>query len=92
MAYLLTYTTVIYPLLIRPQIRQVWRILRMEECAACHYDLTGNLSGTCPECGTLISEGAVPEFRKFCKTPQRYTESLSRIRQEKEASASSGSK
>gem|GEM_PF-2193706 len=23
-------------------------------CLACHYDLTGNESGTCPECGTAI--------------------------------------
>ena len=24
-----------------------------EKCAQCGYDLTGNLSGVCPECGTL---------------------------------------
>jgi hypothetical protein len=24
-------------------------------CAACGYDLTGNLSGVCPECGTRLS-------------------------------------
>jgi len=24
-------------------------------CLACHYDLTGNESGTCPECGTAIA-------------------------------------
>jgi rubrerythrin len=23
-------------------------------CRECGYDLTGNLSGQCPECGTLI--------------------------------------
>ncbi len=22
-------------------------------CPSCHYDLTGNLSGRCPECGNL---------------------------------------
>jgi hypothetical protein len=25
-------------------------------CLACGYDLTGNVSGTCPECGTTISQ------------------------------------
>jgi hypothetical protein len=25
-------------------------------CTRCGYDLTGNLSGTCPECGTLVTE------------------------------------
>lgn len=24
-------------------------------CYKCHYDLTGNVSGTCPECGTNIT-------------------------------------
>jgi len=24
-------------------------------CTNCHYDLTGNESGTCPECGTAIA-------------------------------------
>jgi hypothetical protein len=27
-------------------------------CRACSYDLTGNVSGVCPECGTPISEKA----------------------------------
>jgi hypothetical protein len=27
-------------------------------CLACGYDLTGNVSGRCPECGNLIAEGA----------------------------------
>jgi len=27
-------------------------------CAQCGYDLTGNMSGTCPECGTAIGEEA----------------------------------
>jgi uncharacterized RDD family membrane protein YckC len=28
-------------------------------CLACGYDLTGNVSGRCPECGTAVPEGAV---------------------------------
>ena len=26
-------------------------------CAKCRYDLTGNVTGRCPECGTLMSHG-----------------------------------
>ncbi len=34
-------------------IRRVrtWRRSRTGRCAACGYNLTGNLSGVCPECG-----------------------------------------
>ena len=28
-------------------------------CAQCAYDLTGNISGTCPECGTAIPKGTL---------------------------------
>jgi hypothetical protein len=28
------------------------------QCQACGYDLTGNESGTCPECGTSVGEAA----------------------------------
>jgi hypothetical protein len=28
--------------------------LSLGRCPACGYDLTGNVSGTCPECGTLL--------------------------------------
>ena len=27
------------------------------QCAKCEYDLTGNVSGVCPECGTPIDKG-----------------------------------
>jgi len=30
-------------------------------CLTCEYDLTGNESGTCPECGTVISESVNTE-------------------------------
>src|SRR5688500_10095318 len=37
--------------------RAAWRAIRpgaAGRCLACGYDLTGNVSGTCPECGTAI--------------------------------------
>ena len=40
------------------QARRVWRIRREQRraragrCTACGYDLTGNVSAVCPECGT----------------------------------------
>ena len=39
--------------------RPVWlrrRRLRRGHCEHCGYDLTGNVSGVCPECGTPTSE------------------------------------
>ncbi len=30
------------------------RLLEQAVCPKCSYDLTGNISGTCPECGTAI--------------------------------------
>ena len=29
-------------------------------CLKCGYDLTGNVSGVCPECGTLVAGGIAP--------------------------------
>jgi uncharacterized paraquat-inducible protein A len=38
----------------RRGFRQYRGVLRQDRglCAACGYDLTGNTSGVCPECGT----------------------------------------
>jgi hypothetical protein len=33
--------------------QQSWR---KGKCLTCGYDLTGNVSGTCPECGTAVPE------------------------------------
>jgi len=35
-----------------------WRDRRPKAgfCQVCKYDLTGNISGTCPECGTAIED------------------------------------
>ena len=32
------------------------RVLKEPECGNCGYNLTGNVSGVCPECGTPIPE------------------------------------
>lgn len=34
--------------------------LRAGLCPSCSYDLTGNLSGVCPECGTAVANYAAP--------------------------------
>ncbi len=47
---LLAYPTLA---LIRGPVRR-WRRRRKGLCAKCGYDLTGNVSGACPECGTAI--------------------------------------
>ena len=33
-------------------------------CQACGYDLTGNVSGTCPECGTAVDADAVAKHER----------------------------
>lgn len=40
-------------------IRRRWRF-RSGQCASCAYDLTGNTSGRCPECGTPTSAPVAP--------------------------------
>ncbi len=40
---------------IRGPVRR-WRRRRRGECLRCGYNLTGNLSGICPECGTEIQQ------------------------------------
>ncbi len=32
------------------------RVLADNKCAQCSYDLTGNVSGVCPECGTSVEQ------------------------------------
>ncbi len=56
MAYWLTSLLfAAYPILafIRGPLRR-WRTPKHGHCRTCAYDLTGNESGTCPECGTEI--------------------------------------
>ena len=40
-------------------MRPCLRRERPGRCRRCGYDLTGNASGTCPECGTPAGEGAI---------------------------------
>lgn len=51
------------PLVCEEAVRRAWiqihgRELRSGFCMVCGYDLTGNVSGACPECGAAISEHA----------------------------------
>jgi len=47
----------------------VWIVRRFRtqhdpiQCSVCSYDLTGNISGVCPECGTAINS-ALPAGRR----------------------------
>ena len=41
-----------------PPLIQRWSRKRKGLCGACGYDLTGNLSGVCPECATPIFSAA----------------------------------
>ena len=47
--------------LARASLRR-WRGRRRRRglCAKCSYDLTGNASGVCPECGTPVTGGVPP--------------------------------
>lgn len=47
---------VVWPLFLRGCIRKRRRRLRARQgrCASCGYDLTGNESGVCPECGQPV--------------------------------------
>jgi predicted RNA-binding Zn-ribbon protein involved in translation (DUF1610 family) len=45
----------------------LWKARRRQlagVCSACNYNLEGNVSGTCPECGTLINSSSVGQFRE----------------------------
>ena len=50
---LAAYPTIAF---IRGPLRR-WRRRRKGLCLKCGYDLTGNVSGVCPECGTRLPQG-----------------------------------
>jgi len=37
-------------------------------CTACGYDLTGNTSGVCPECGKTVPDQSSPETLRHAET------------------------
>jgi hypothetical protein len=39
-------------------VEQPLKSVKVGHCVACGYDLTGNVSGRCPECGTTIARPA----------------------------------
>ena len=57
----------------------IYRLMRKQPadgfCAGCSYNLTGNLSGVCPECGTavpsLLISGARSSHRTGTREPER---------------------
>jgi hypothetical protein len=53
-AWFVTLVLAPVPLLQLRRLLRSRRSARQGHCPTCHYDLTGNLSGTCPECGTPI--------------------------------------
>lgn len=40
--------------------RLVHRCIPLGHCKKCGYNLTGNVSGVCPECGTKIEQPPIP--------------------------------
>lgn len=63
------YASIIVPLWIPfllvavPTALLFWRDRRMPpgHCKKCRYDLTGNQSGVCPECGTPVQASGTPK-------------------------------
>lgn len=49
--WLAAVVTVAFPAV---RLRNVFRRRRVGHCTDCGYDLTGNVSGVCPECGTKV--------------------------------------
>lgn len=54
-----------------PHVREV----SQGRCEACGYDLTGNASGTCPECGTATPRGRVERWSGIAERIEHVDES-----------------
>jgi hypothetical protein len=46
------YSALLWLVLCGPGVLRWWRRRRRGRCVQCGYNLTGNISGRCPECGT----------------------------------------
>jgi predicted amidophosphoribosyltransferase len=55
----------------------IWRLpVTPGVCVTCGYDLTGNVSGTCPECGTrIVEDQSIPA--QFYRRKHRWLPELS---------------
>ena len=51
--------------------RSVWKPLGAHQCQHCEYDLTGNTSGICPECGTPIPKDLITKLEPATAPPER---------------------
>lgn len=47
-------------LIVIARIRRLKRNRKLNLCPRCGYDLTGNISGICPECGNAVKKSPVP--------------------------------
>jgi hypothetical protein len=59
-AVLLITAMLVLPVLGGAGVRQLWgwmRRPRPRACPSCGYDLTGNTTGVCPECGVVTRPG-----------------------------------
>jgi hypothetical protein len=51
------YVAALFAILPVVALRKWWRRPRRGMCPICRYDLTGNTSGVCPECGSSVAGG-----------------------------------
>ncbi len=64
-----------YPVVVTTRSRFVrWRRRRNGHCRHCGYDLTGDTTGRCPECGIAIEAAVAPARRRPWLAPIRVVE------------------
>ena len=69
--WILVFALAILPLLWLWRRRRRMALERVGCCATCGYNLTGNVSGICPECGKAISAGRGPAAAGYKPAPRR---------------------
>jgi hypothetical protein len=73
--FVATFIIMVLPssLFLRRRYRRSLRIelfsIGVPICIHCGYDLTGNTSGICPECGTPIPKGSFRHYRGYKSSP-----------------------